>query len=146
MKLILFIVLVTLGTTLTANCEITEPYHSTEDLIVNPSINTRQSDLPVIPSEIELEIDQTNLPQPVAFVQKFLAFKLNIEQNIIKVIQIEHRIWADGCFELPAPEYCGSGKVSGFRVILEALDRRYVYHTDEVDGFMFAGFSDIPNK
>lgn len=94
----------------------------------------------------EKEIYPTNLPRPVKFVRQYLADRLGITPDSIKVIRVEHRVWLDGCLEVPAPELCAPGEVPGFRVILQALEKRYVYHTDKAEGFRFVEPSNVQKE
>lgn len=55
---------------------------------------------------------------------------------------VEEVIWPNTCLGLPAPELCVPGETPGYRVTFEVSRRsgqKYMYHTDKVETFRFAG-------
>ena len=67
----------------------------------------------------------------------------------IGVEKVEEVVWPDKCLGLPAPEPCMQEETPGYRVIFEVSRRsgqKYVYHTDEVETFRYAGLGDAPER
>jgi hypothetical protein len=85
-------------------------------------------------------------PGPALLVRRDLAERLIIPLAQVRIIRIEDRVWPDSCLGLPSPELCARQRTSGFRVTLDALGGRYVYHTDRGTSFRYAGPGDTPQR
>jgi hypothetical protein len=75
--------------------------------------------------------DLGRLPPAVRLARGDLAMRLALDADRVVVDRVEERLWPDTCLGLPAPELCAPGETPGYRVVLEALGRAHVYHTDE---------------
>lgn len=75
----------------------------------------------------------TALDNPaVTAARQALASRLQVEAEVIRVIAVEEVEWPDGCLGVRLPGVmCIQVIVPGYRITLEAGDRRYVYHTDQ---------------
>lgn len=89
------------------------------------------------------EMHPKDLPQPAQSARIYLAERLRIPPARVQVVQVEHKVWRDGCFELSSRRSCAPAEVPGFRVTLQVSEKRYVYHTDVAERFMFAGSSPV---
>jgi hypothetical protein len=72
------------------------------------------------------------LPPAVVAAEKALSQSQDIPLDRITVVSYESRDWPDGCLGLGKPnEGCIQVITPGYRVVLEAEGRQYVYRTDE---------------
>ncbi|MBG1244271.1 hypothetical protein [Nostoc sp. NZL] len=78
-----------------------------------------------------------NLPDKLpASVKKAVlqAASRRLQQPIsqLTIIQAQEQTWKDGCLELAnADEFCTQALVSGWRVVVGAVDQTLVYHTNQ---------------
>ncbi len=71
-------------------------------------------------------------PPVVVLAQKSLAAELKIGETNVKIVSFSAITWSNGCLDIPFPEgACTAALVPGYRVVLEAGDKKYEYHTDE---------------
>ncbi len=76
---------------------------------------------------------QANLPAPVVAAIADLARHLSIPAEQITVVHLEGVTWPDTSLGCPQPGMAyAQVLVEGYKVILEAANRRYEYHTDMV--------------
>jgi len=60
-----------------------------------------------------------------------LARGLSVDPAQIRVDSLEQVSWPDSCLGIPTPgEDCSTIETPGFRVILQARDCHFTYHTD----------------
>jgi len=74
---------------------------------------------------------QENLPPPVIVAIADMAENLNVQPEQVTVVALEEVTWPDASLGLPEPgKMYAQVLVPGYRVTLEAVGRRFEYHTD----------------
>lgn len=74
---------------------------------------------------------QENLPPPVVVAIADMAERLNILAEQVTVVALEEVTWPDASLGLPQPGMMYAQVLApGYRVTLEAVGRRFEYHTD----------------
>ncbi len=71
-------------------------------------------------------------PPAVLAARTALAVALGLELDLVQAVSVEPMTWPDGCLGVAQPdELCTQALAPGYRVVVEANDTRYVFHTDE---------------
>ncbi len=71
------------------------------------------------------------LPEAAAAAAQVLARQLGIPPSAVRLISMVEVVWRDGCLDLAKPdEMCTLALVPGYRIVLEADGRQYVFHTN----------------
>ena len=94
-----------------------------------PSASTLATDILETTTTPAVSIDKEAL---IGLAKQDLAERLNIDINQITVEQTAEITWTDvskGCSSIPGQILTQDGQVHGYRVILEATERRYIYNT-----------------
>ena len=74
---------------------------------------------------------QENLPPPVVVAIADMAEHLNVQAEQVTVVELEEVTWPDASLGCPLPGMMyAQVLVPGYRVTLEAVGRRFEYHTD----------------
>ena len=74
---------------------------------------------------------QENLPPPVVVAIADMAAHLNVQPEQVTVVGLEEVTWSDASLGCPLPGMMyAQVLVPGYRVTLEAVGRRFEYHTD----------------
>lgn len=83
-------------------------------------------------SSTSVPLTSTTLDEKViSIVVNDLSIRVSIKPEMIRVLSSESTLWADSSLGCPRPEEVYiQGKVSGFRILLEAGGQIYEYHTD----------------
>ena len=97
--------------------------------------------------EVHSDLNGTNLrlsPEivfsnpPIEYVIKLLSSQLNIPPEQIRFLNSEQVVWSDTCLEMPSQNDCQPQDIPGFRILLEANQQQFVYHTN-LDGSLIIG-------
>lgn len=71
------------------------------------------------------------LPEAAAAAAQVLARQLGVPLSTVRLISMVEVVWRDGCLDLARPdEMCTLALVPGYRIVLEAGGRQYLFHTD----------------
>lgn len=101
------------------------------NLLYEVHSNQNGSDLRISP-----EIVFSN--PPIENVIKLLASQLNVPPEQIRFLNSEQVIWQDSCLEMPSQSDCQKVDIPGFRILLEASQQQFEYHTN-LDGSLIIG-------
>lgn len=75
------------------------------------------------------------LPEAASAAAQMLAGQLGLPLSAVRLISMVEVVWRDGCLDLARPdEMCTLALVPGYRIVLEADGRQYVFHTDRSGG------------
>lgn len=87
----------------------------------------------------------TQEPAVVALLRDLIAGQLGIEADAVQLIALEAVEWPDACLGVRLPDIgCAQVVTPGFKIMLEAEDRRFTYHTDATgDSIMLAEETDV---
>jgi hypothetical protein len=67
----------------------------------------------------------------VALAQRRVAQELNLPVRRIRLVEVKFYTWADTSLGCPQPnESYAQVTVDGYRIVLEAGDKQYIFHTD----------------
>lgn len=71
--------------------------------------------------------------EPAAFAARSaLASKLGLSASSIAIIQVDDKVWENGCLGLPSgSEVCTEATVDGYQVSLQAQSKVYLYRTNK---------------
>jgi hypothetical protein len=71
--------------------------------------------------------------EPAAFAARAaLAAKLGLGSPGIAIVQVDDKVWEDGCLGLPSgSEVCTEATVDGYHVTLQAQSKVYTYRTNK---------------
>lgn len=75
---------------------------------------------------------------PIESVIKLLSSQLNIPPEQIRFLNSEQVIWSDTCLEMPSQNDCQAQDIPGFRILVEAGQQEFIYHTN-LDGSLIIG-------
>lgn len=95
---------------------------STQAQPSNPLLTTEATGMPSTPPPVE---------KFVSLSKKDLASRLQIDASTISLVRSENIIWPNAALGCPRPgKVYPPGRVSGYRVWLNAEGKEYLYHTD----------------
>jgi len=85
-----------------------------------------------ITKEVEVPANVTSNPAVAAAMDRLSQFK-NIPLDQIELVSAEHVQWPDECMGISRRgQMCAQVITPGWRIVLQAGDQQYTFHTDEI--------------
>jgi hypothetical protein len=81
--------------------------------------------------EVTPGLDDPVADDLVALAQRRIAQELNLPVRRIRLVEVKFYTWEDTSLGCPvAGETYAEGTIDGYRIVLEAGDKQYIFHTD----------------
>jgi hypothetical protein len=81
--------------------------------------------------EVTPGLDDPVADDLVALAQRRIAQELNLPVRRIRLVEVKFYTWENTSLGCPLPgETYAAGTVDGYRIVLEAGDQQYIFHTD----------------
>lgn len=79
----------------------------------------------------DVEAEDPVAAELVALAQRRVAQDLNLPTQRIQLVEVRSYVWPDASLGCPVPgQTYPSGEVDGYRIVLSAGDREFLFHTD----------------